>query len=486
MLDQNGLTIQRCLAFSIPFTERFARLDSLPFPRQTLKVVAFPQGGLLRRLILILQVVAAATASAQVGERPGPTILSRGLGTVLQGGGELLRLRPYFSVAGIYDSGIVPFSVNQQGEIPVTDAYGAALRFGAYGYHQWRHTLLGLDYRGDVRHYDKNNYYDGSDHRLTLSLTHQPSRWLALTFREAASSMSQSEGWLNGYQLFDPATAGAPINDLFYGRTDSSTSMGDVTFILGRRLSFDLGGSGTIVRRRSSALIGMTGWSGHGDLQLSVNRRFSLGADYSFTHYAFANDSGRSDINSLSLDLAFRLGRGWDLGLRGGASRVESLNRQSIILDPVLAAIFGQSRLVFAVHNLNYFAQGEARLAWVGRNKSVTLNYYAGVAPGNGIYLTSRSQNGGAAFSYSTRRRWNFGVNASYSTYSSIYQQIGDYSAVSGGGGLTYKVNEWLHITGDYRAHRNDVSRTSYPNRFYTQASVGLAFSPGEFPLSLW
>ena len=47
----------------------------------------------------------------------------------------------------------MPVSVTSAGEIPFGDLYGVELNLGAYTYHIWKHTTLGLDYRGDFRHY---------------------------------------------------------------------------------------------------------------------------------------------------------------------------------------------------------------------------------------------------------------------------------------------------------------------------------------------
>jgi hypothetical protein len=439
----------------------------------------------LRRLISLLLVLPAACALAQVGERPGPTILSRGLGAFLQGGGELLRIRPYFTATGVYDTGLTPYSVDSQGTIPATDGYGVALGFGVKGYHRWRRTLLGIDYRGDVRHYNQKNNYDGSNHTLALSLMHQPRRWLAFSLKEAASTYSRNQDWLAGYQILDPAVTGVPLNEVFNGRTDFSNTMANVTFFLGRRLSFGAGGGGTIVRRRGAALAGLNSWSAQGDVQYALSQTASIGSDYSFTHYQFTNQSGSSDIHTMSLDLAFRLGRAWDFGLRGGASRVESVGRHSVFLDPVWAAIFGQKSLILSSYNLNYISSAEARVGWVGRRSSVTFGYNIGASPGNGIYITSKSQGGSVDWSIPAGRRWNFGLSTRYTSYSPLVQQLAGYRSISAGGACTFKVNSWLHFTGDYGARRYRIVET-LPNRIYHSASLGVAFSPGEVPLSLW
>ncbi len=439
----------------------------------------------MRRLILLGAIVALGTGVAQHVEYQGPTILSRGLGSALQGGGDLLRLRPFVSFSGVYDTGLTPVAVDASGRIPSVDAYGENLEFGALGYRSWRHTLLGIDYRGSLRHYSQHTYYDGSDHNLTLGLTRQPTRRLAYSFREAAGTSSRNYGPYGGYTYFDPSFADVPANDLFNGRTYYASTMGDLTFTQSPRLSFNIGGSGLVVRRRSNALIGVTGWAGRGDVQYRIGRSASIGADYDFTHYEYTNAFGASDIHTVAMDLSFRLGRSWDLGFRAGGARVETLGLQRVTVDPIIAAIIGRSTGVEALYRLNYIPSGEAKLSRAFRRSTLSFSYQSGISPGNGVYLTSRSQSGGLSYSHTAFRRWNFGTSGGYTSYSSLAQTIGKYQSYNAGAGFTFQMNSWLHIVGRYDARRYDAGEAII-RRMAHSASLGIAFSPGELPLSLW
>ena len=88
----------------------------------------------MKRLAILVVIVSAGVLFAQRPDYEGPTILSRGVGPVLLGGGEFVRLRPYLSVTGIYDTAVTPVSVNQNGEIPQTDIYGVQGTLGVAGY----------------------------------------------------------------------------------------------------------------------------------------------------------------------------------------------------------------------------------------------------------------------------------------------------------------------------------------------------------------
>ncbi len=430
----------------------------------------------MKRLLPLFAVAALAPGFAQRGGYPGPTILSRGLGTVLQGGGELLRLRPYLSVSGVYDTGLAGFSV---------DSSGGTAEFGVNGYHNWRRTVLGLDYRGNARHYSRRTYYDGSDHSLSLGVTHQLSRDWAFTLRQAAGTTSRGHGMYFGHAFFDPSFAQVPANELFNARMYYASSLGDLVWSPGPRLSFNMGGTAMAVRRRSRAMAGVTGYSARGDVQYRPSRSVAVGADYQYTHYDFTRAFGGSDIHAVAANFAFQLGRTWTLGLRAGGARAEALGLQLVAVDPIIAAILGRYTDVEVFYRVNYVPDGEIRLSRAFRRSAVHLGARAGVSPGNGIHLTSRSQSAEAGYSYTGLRRWHLGVSASYNKYGSVGQALGRYESYQGGGGVSLQLNRWLHMVTRYDARRQEVSNTSF-RRISHAVSAGVAFSPGDLPLSLW
>ena len=55
---------------------------------------------------------------------------------------------------------------------------GGEAAVGLYGYHGWKHTVLGVNYRGDYRRYNRKTGYDGTTQLLTFGLTHRATkRW---------------------------------------------------------------------------------------------------------------------------------------------------------------------------------------------------------------------------------------------------------------------------------------------------------------------
>ncbi len=439
----------------------------------------------MKRLAILVVIVSAGVLFAQRPDYEGPTILSRGVGPVLLGGGEFVRLRPYLSVTGIYDTAVTPVSVNQNGEIPQTDIYGVQGTLGVAGYHNWRRTILGLDYRGSYRHYTRHTYFDGSDQALTLGVSHQVSRRVGFSVRQAAGVFARGFGPTAYGGYYDPNFANIPSNELFDSGTYYFTPMADVVFAKSPRLSFNLGGSGVFVRRRSSQLVGVTGGSARGDMSYLVSPSTAIGVDYFFTHYGYTRGFGGSDIHGVAFNYAVRLGRRWHFGLRAGGARVESLGLRRVAVDPLVAAIIGQTTGVETYYRKNYVPQGNVSLSRSFQRLTVSFGYGIDTGYGNGVYLTSKRQTASANLNFSAMKRWSFALSGGYNTFSSLSENLGRYEGYYGGGGVTCQIVKSLHLVSRVDARRYQVQSSNF-DRVGMSASIGLAFSPGDLPLSLW
>jgi hypothetical protein len=111
--------------------------------------------------------------------------------------------------------------------------------------------------------------------------------------------------------------------------------------------------------------------------------------------------------------------------------------------------------------------------------------YSQTVLPGNGVYFTSKSQSGGGSYSYTGIRKVNLSFSGGYYALSSIGQGIAPYKTYNGGGGITYTLPWSLHLDGRYDYRDQSIEALTYKHTGY-RALVGLTFSPGKVPLSLW
>ena len=125
---------------------------------------------------LLKGVAAIALAMPAFGQYAGPAILSRGESPTGLTEPQL-SFRPFLEITGVYNTGLSGVAVvNAQGDLANTTAYGIEFTGGISGMHRWKHTSIGLDYRGSVRHYNQATFYDGTEQSLMLGITHQFTR----------------------------------------------------------------------------------------------------------------------------------------------------------------------------------------------------------------------------------------------------------------------------------------------------------------------
>jgi hypothetical protein len=421
-------------------------------------------------------------AEAQYG---GPAILSRGGTSTLRIPTESIRIRPFATVNANYDTGITPVVVTPKGAIPNDSSLGFDVSAGLYGYHRWKSATLGVDYKGSYRDYIKNTYYNGTDQSLSLIYTKQALRHLSYTLRESAGLFSQNFFTAGPYNLVDATFANTPTNDIFDGRTLYLNTMGDVTYQATARLSFNMGGDGFVVRRRSSSLYGVTGYRARGDMAYRTSRYATSGVAYDFTHFEYTKGFGGSDIHTLAFTQAFRIGRYWELSMRAGGSRVETLGLIQVAIDPVIAAIIGTSQGIQVIYRVNWVPSANVLLTRKFHYSTLSFSYDRGVIPGNGVYLTSRQESFMGSFSYTGLRKTNIGVSGGHTSFGSLTQTVGNYSGSTGGAGLTYKISGPFHFIARFDYRRYDIAASVFRRDSY-RASLGFGFSPKDVPLSLW
>jgi hypothetical protein len=156
-----------------------------------------------------------------------------------------------------------------------------------------------------------------------------------------------------------------------------------------------------------------------------------------------------------------------------------------VAIDPVIAAITGQTQGVLATHKINYVPDFRGHLLREFRRGSLQFNYSRTVNPGNGVYLTSQYETVGGMASYIGLQHWTLGLDGGYDRYASLVQTMGPYKGVRGGLGFTRTLfrNFYGTFRGDYR--RLQVS-SDFFRRDEVRLTVGVAWSPGEMPLALW
>jgi len=433
--------------------------------------------------MLAIVLACCATMTAQISEYLGPGILTRGAGDIGTRAGQDVDLRFFVNANAVYDTGLQPFAVNSTGQLEtVNGLFGTEVAFGVYGVHNFKHARLGLDYRGTYRRYDEATTYNGTDQTLALGYTYQKSRRLVFDLRQMAGSVSQGTSFAGAIPTVTDAVV-TPSSLLFDNRMNYLQSTLDVNYLLSAHTTVTVGGDWFGIWRQATGLIGMQGYNLRGSIKHRVSQRTTLGVNYQHSHYDYPKAFGESNINSYTGTIATQLGRSWIASIQGGAYQVEVEGLQQVAVDPEIAALLGVTSTVETFYQKSIFPQWGANLTRQFHHASLSFAYQDGNSGGNGVYLTSRTQNGSASFSYTAIRKWSFSASGGYSKLQGIGQNLQPYSQFTGGAGVTYALTRPIHLIARYDARHQEIINGVYLQNSY-RATVGIAFSPGDIPLS--
>jgi hypothetical protein len=437
---------------------------------------------ILRRAFAIL-----ALAMPAMAQYAGPAILTRGEAPAAMSGATV-SFRPYIDVTATYDSGLAGVVSSPGGGLAGSSSTGVQLAGGVSGSHAWKFTKLGLDYHGSVDHYNRQTYYDSTNHSLLFGLTHQVSRHVGLSLRETAGTFSRDFGLLGMPQSlpYDPSQSYIPTTDFFDNRTYYLASQADLTIQKSVRWSFNFGGDAYMVRRRATSLYGVSGSAARADTQYRLSRRSTIGLAYTFSRFEYNNLPTGSDLHGGAVSFAVRLSRWVELSAFGGAMRVEAKMLETVPSRPDIAALLGISTGSTITYHINYLPNFGARLSRTFEKGVAYATAGRTITPGNGLFLTSHMSSYAAGYTYTGIRRWSFNMQAAYNDSKSIQNIIGRYRDYSGGFNLSRQVAGSLHFIAGVTARQYDSPSFTRYNRVIYDARVGFGFSPGEVPVRVW
>jgi hypothetical protein len=439
-------------------------------------------------LFCCLAITASNVAFAQAGYG-GPAISGVPAASAGLKGSQTEGIKYFAAVSASYDSGLAPVSVNSNGDLISSGGlWGESISWGAYGTHRARRFMVGLNYIGSYRNFNNNKYYNGVDSVLALDISRELSnrlQWLAVT--QAGSTSSSFGSWAS-YAGFLPGavTPGVPVNDIYDNRNYFLAHTQTLTYLLSPRLSVTAGGTGTVVRRQSKALVGMDGYGALGSVAYRITQLSSVSLMYGWNHYDYPRQFGEADVHELMAGYTRQLSRRWLFSLGAGVFRAETQGLTQISVDPAVAALFGPGTITERYYREKYYPSISANLSGHYHHYTVGFSYSRRPSPGNGVFLASASQSGSASVSYTGVRKWNFGADVVYSQLSSVAQKIGNYSSVSEGGGVTYHLYRNLSATfrGDTRSVQ--INQSTGQLRASYRLSMGLALGATDLPLALW
>src|ERR1019366_7406605 len=142
------------------------------------------------------------------------------------------------------------------------------------------------------------------------------------------------------------------------------------------------------------------GYSLNANMMRRMSKRSTVGVTYAYTHFEFSGFFSKSDSHTIQGLYATGLGQFWTLSIEAGATVTQGQSLVSFALNPVLAAIFGQSTIVGISSYQTIYPSGTITLKRQFRHAALGVNYYRGVNSGNGAYTTGRLDNITASISY--------------------------------------------------------------------------------------
>jgi hypothetical protein len=417
----------------------------------------------------------------------GPAILSRGEAPAAMEASQI-SFRPHVEFLASYGTGLSGIILTSNGTLANANSAGIMTAWGISGAHSWRHTKVGLEYRGDLSHYTQQSYYDTIDQVFYLGLSHQFSRHTILRLRESAGTFTRNFTLpgLDQSLPFDPITSYIPTTDFFDNRTMYLTTQADFTIQKSARLSLNIGGDGFINRRRSTALAGVIGAAARGDAQYRLTSRTTVGLSYQYMHLDFTRIFGGTDLQGLTGGYSVRLNRFLEFSGYGGAMRVESKFIQEVPIDPMIAALLGIRTGTGVAHTISTVPSVGGRLSRTYSKGVAYLSGGHGITPGNGLFLTSYTTNATLGYTYTGLRRWSFSVGVGYNVSRSTGTISGNYSNSMENLTITRQIRQGFHFTGQAYWRRYSSGDYAAYNRSTTDIRVGVGFAPGDVPLRVW
>jgi hypothetical protein len=417
----------------------------------------------------------------------GPAILTRGQAPSAMSASQI-DFQPFLSVNGMYSSGLAGVSIDQNGKIVSDSSYGISVAAGITGLHSWKHTKVGLSYRAMLQHNPQASFYDGTTQELALGITHMLSRHVMLSSHTSAGISSQNYlgATLISTVPFDPNTLYRPTTDFFDNRTVFATTQLNLTIQKSTRLSYNLGVEGFLTRRRSTALYGVGGAGVRGDVQYRLTRRSTIGAAYNYTHFAFHGIFSGTDVHSAMGSYSITLTRATEFSGFAGVSRYETKFVQSVAVDPAIAALIGITSAERVFYGKSVTPNFAARLSRTVRRGVLFVSAGRGITPGNGLFLTSVSNNVTGGYSYAGLRHWSIAATGTYTDSRSVGNVIGNYGNYSSALNVGRKVAP--HTTGNLSFVATHASSTDFKNynKWQYAVNMGFTFAPGDVALRFW
>ena len=438
------------------------------------------------RLKLLVTVCCLAGSFSQQlpAQYGGPSILSRGGNSPGRRGRAPVDFTFYVSGRGLYETGLLAPILSNEGDLVGQNSAGALLEAGAYGGHDWKHSSLGLDYRGDYRYNNKRSYFNGFNQVLALDFTHQFNRRLTMYLSEAGGSSNRAFGAFAAPAFAGADRLGIPLNEVFDVRVYFAQSTAGIAYQKSARTTLSGSVQGFFMKRESVSLVNSQGYRATGQASYRLNSRDTIGFDYYFMTFEYPHLYTASKINGAGFRFSRKVSESFDFGGSAGLFRMNTSGSQIVQLSPEVAEILGRSSGLAAFRRTDLGPSMSLSAGYTQARGRYSFDASRSVGAGNGVLLTSTMTTVNTGYSYLGLRRQSLGASAGWTQMDSLASKIGKISSWQTGIGYSYRFANRLHFTSqfDYRTFNSG----GIEGRSGFGASVGLSYSSSNLPLSIW
>jgi hypothetical protein len=408
------------------------------------------------------QVVDDDNPEAPVQEYSGPAVLSRSYSISQQLIPEQVKWSESVTLSAVYDTGIgTPTGTGSLG--PSNTLIGTMVGWNFAGRHYFHRDMVSVVYSGNMSEYSGSGSFSGSNQTVSTAYKHVLSRHLTLNLTGSGSLLSQNSVLEN--QPVGPETianiniASSPNIQIYDTGAKQFSSQADLTWQLTGRLSFNFGTSYFAIERDSPLLLGTTGQQARGDVNYRLTKRMTVGSYYSFNHYVYPHGFGNSATNTAGLIYSYAFNQTTQLRFRGGLSETESLGLETVMINPAIAALLGESSGV--IDSYTTYRTTDFSVQFVkdfrGGKRTATVAYAHGISPGNGVFQTSQQESISATVTTKVFRNYSLSLGVGRDTLTSVavsaIQNLGKYESDFGQISLnrTYRRGVGLTFTAQYR-----------------------------------
>lgn len=276
------------------------------------------------------------------------------------------------------------------------------------------------------------------------------------------------------------ADNGLVDNELFSARVNFAGVNTGLSYAVDQRNQFSINAGANRVRRDLDYLVGVNSVGFGGGYSRLINDRVTTGVQYALNLFEYPGYYGGNQIHSVGWNLRYTITPTVHFNMNVGGYLYRVNNISTVRLPQEMADLLGTATVQTVNDISNRGFMGGATLGKTFRVGSAQLSYFRGARPGYGLLFATQQESVNAGYSVGISRV-SLGVSANYSRGKSISSVAGSTQNKALMGTASVRLFGGLHATGSASRHWIKVGTGS--NFTSIAATLGIAFSPGSYPL---